>query len=239
MYNWLTFLKNTNTKIYCICLQNRDDKYNIVYNEFKKINILDHVTFYRPKKNNNPGLGCFLSHKHCINDSLKHKKNAIVFEDDVKFVEDWVKKIEYVYDFLTKCNNWDTFRLGCFLTSIYKDENNTKNISLSKSFMTHAIIYNLEFIKNNDLNELEQIDDYLHNNINIREYALINPMCFQQIINHSDNIWNSTYIQNIFQNKYIYENLQKYNNKYVYIISCMSPTTQEKINIWNIMYKIL
>ena len=109
--------------------------------------------------------------------------------------------------------------------------------------MTHGICYNYEFIKTilNDslFDGTMQIDDFLHNNLDIREYSLINPICYQRIINQSDNVWVSEYVQNIFQKKYIYENLQYFNNKYVFMIKCLRPETQEKINIWNIIYKIL
>jgi GR25 family glycosyltransferase involved in LPS biosynthesis len=243
MYNWEKFLTKNTIKIYCICLNSRDDKYNIVCDEFKKLDLVKHVNFHRPEKNNNPGLGCFLSHKYCMNNASSENKHALVFEDDIVFTEDWLFKINKISDFLDTIDNWDTIRFGCFLSSLHKDINNTPYIHLSKSYMTHAICYNKKFIRhilfNEKVDESVQIDDYLHQNLDIREYALINPICYQRIINNvSDNEWMSKYVQNVFQNKYIYENLQYFNNKYVNLIKCLPTSVQESINIWNIIYKI-
>jgi GR25 family glycosyltransferase involved in LPS biosynthesis len=244
--DWKTFIDINNIKVFCICLIDRNDKYKSVITEFKKINLIQHVNFHRPEKNDIPALGCFLSHKHCMMDAFNDKKHALVFEDDVVFTSDCSGKIGHVNEFLNHEMNadikWDTIRLGCFLTSIHKDKHNTSHVQLSKSFMAHALIYNanlMQTLLNDDtFDGREQIDDYLHNNDGIKEYALVDPMCYQRILNYSDNIWMSTSVQNIIQQKYIYENIQYYNNKCVKLIQCLPIRIQEKINIWNILYMI-
>lgn len=236
MNNW-NFLKKYNIEVFCICLSNRDDKFQIVSEEFEKVGLLPYVQFHRPEKNINSGLGCFLSHKYCLEKSDEH---VLVFEDDIKFTKDWDKKLLDIIDFLESGAYYDTLRLGCFLTSIHQDKNNTLNVCLSKSYMTHAIIYNKDFkeklLNDPNFNGDIQIDDYLHDYTNCKEYSLINPICFQRIINVSDNIWQSSRVQKIMQSYYIYENIQWLDNKYIYNIRCLPTYIQERVNLWYLMY---
>jgi GR25 family glycosyltransferase involved in LPS biosynthesis len=236
MNNW-EFLKKYNIEVFCICLTSRDDKFQIVSSEFEKVGLLSYVQFHRPEKNTNSGLGCFLAHKYCLNESKKH---VLVFEDDVKFTKDWCKKIQYIVEFLENTPNYDSLRLGCFLTSIHTDEYNTSKVCLSKSYMTHAILYHNDFknklLNNPKFNGEVQIDDFLHNTPEYKEYSLIDPICYQRIINSSDNIWQSSRVQKIIQSQYIYENIQWLDNIYISNMRCLPPHIQEKINLWYLMY---
>ena len=233
------FLKKYSIDVYCICLIDRNDKFIKVSDEFDKVGLLPMVKFHRPVKNKNTGLGCFLSHKFCMQNS---NNNVLVFEDDVKFTNDWQEKLLHIKAFLENEPNYNILRLGCFLTSIHESPDNTDKVCLSKSYMTHALIYSTEYknklLKNPTFDGQIQIDDYLHDE-SCKDFALVNPICYQRIINNtSDNVWQSTRVQLIMQRPYIYENIQWLANIYISGIRCLPVHIQEKVNLWYLMYKI-
>ena len=132
------FFDDLNIKIWCICLIERDDRFQRAKKEFKKVKLLRKVNFYRPQRNlNSERDGCFLSHEYCIRESLIENKHALVFEDDVVFTDDWLKKINYLQVFLRTCSSWDIIRLGCAMTSIHR-VSNTKN-SYYASLIAHML----------------------------------------------------------------------------------------------------
>lgn len=228
------FIYENNIEIYCINLITRTDKYKLVLGEFKKLGI-DPI-FHKPKKNKNPGMGCLNSHKWCIKDALSKNKHALVFEDDI--ILDNINYIEELNEFMNKNIKWDTLRLGCFLTSIHKSNCNTKHIKKCKSFMTHSILYNYESINKILLCQGKQIDDFLHDEKEIVEYGLVEPMFYQKNTGVSDNIWISSKVQYIMQEVFDYTLLQKYNNKFISLISFFPCSIQEKIAPWNLLYTI-
>jgi hypothetical protein len=236
------FLKRYNIKVWCISLKNRADRYDVVCNEFKKVGIFELVNFHRPEKDKKGGKqGCFLSHLHCIENSLKENKHALIFEDDVKFSKNWKQKLKYIQSFLKNNKIWDIIRLGCALTSIHKSEFNTKHICLAQSYNAHSILYNKHIIKSlidkDDFNENIHIDDYLHDN-HYNDYVLLDQMCYQRAIS-SDNVWYSINIaQTIIQNKYIFENVQWLSNLQVRMMYCLPPYIQEKLGLWSILMEL-
>lgn len=101
------------SKIYCINLDERTDRWEQAQIEFNKLGIADFVERWPAIKNDDGNLGCTLSHmsiiKHCIENDYK---NVLIFEDDVLFVEDDVEKLKKALNDLFEMGNWDLFYIG-------------------------------------------------------------------------------------------------------------------------------
>ena len=226
-------------EIWCICLLDRDDRYYNAVNEFKAIGILNLVNFHRPTKDTRGGIvGCFLSHKYCINQSLKKGKPVLIFEDDVEFTDDYIQGFNDINNFLLSGIEWDIIKLGCMLTSLHKKI--FKNIWLSKSNATHAIFYNFDtmnLIDNYTINpnKIEHIDVWLLNNTKLKEVSLENHICYQKNGFKSDINWytgNTKYLQMIVQNYGLYKILQKLQNNIIWYVRFLPIKYQEYINIF-------
>jgi len=106
--------------IYCINLDEREDRWEKSLEEFKKLN-LNVERFSAISRPDNPVLGCFLSHIELIKEAASENKNILIFEDDVEFTcvsnkkEQKEFKLEYIekaLDELSKLPRWDMFFLG-------------------------------------------------------------------------------------------------------------------------------
>lgn len=107
------------TKIYCINLDRRPDRWEECVSEFKKINAnvdrvpaIDGKDMTTPSPNLRPGAYALrLAHIRLIKDAILNKiESFVVFEDDVTFVEDFNDKFNAKIDFLPK--DWDMLYLG-------------------------------------------------------------------------------------------------------------------------------
>jgi len=175
------------SKIYCINLDNRPDRYKQCLVEFKKLNIIvEHVSGIDGKPifisgiNRNAGnYGLLLTNIKIIKSAIFNKyNNILILEDDVIFNNDFYKffndKIQYLP------NNWDLLYLGGnnmfqwgkynLITGdknfkITKENYKTLNYELCKTTWTqttHAVGINSKFYKilleSIDKNSTEPID---------------------------------------------------------------------------------
>ena len=238
--NW-SFLDKYNIQVWCISLEERNDRYRYVCNEFKKVGLYDRVNFYRPPRNPRSGReGCLISHLVCMKEAYAHNKHELIFEDDVKFTNNWGTCIEEIKLFLEKDTSWDIFRFGCVLSYFEHKSAHSEKIWKSKSYNTHAILYNTKIIKYILEKGLERttfhLDDYLHDNTEINDYSLIEPICYQKAGLSSDNKWFSRkFLQTLMENKYIFEILQYINNKQVWMMRFLPTKIQNKLSIWSFL----
>jgi len=107
-------------EIYCINLNYRTDKWKTCLEQFEKIGIHNRVERFEAIKfeGSHPyvnirSAGCFASHRAAIN-LIKERNlnNALIFEDDVEFVNDVNKHLSLSLNELKKQNSWDIFYLG-------------------------------------------------------------------------------------------------------------------------------
>jgi len=107
-------------QIYCINLGYRTDKWKKCLEQFEKIGIHNRVERLEAIKfeGSHPyvnirSAGCFASHRIAIN-LIKERNlnNALIFEDDVQFVNDVNKYLSLSLNDLKKQNSWDIFYLG-------------------------------------------------------------------------------------------------------------------------------
>lgn len=234
------FLNNFDIDVWCICLKERDDRFEYVQKEFKRVGLLEFVNFYRPNRNSNGALGCLLSHKFCAETSFKNNRHALVFEDDVFFSDNWEEKIYIIKDFLLSVENWDILRLGCAIVSMIK-QSSVKNVWQCKSYNTHAIIYNKKIIDRvfdlENFSDNFHIDDYLHDS-NYIDYSLVD-MCYQKSELGSDNDWfGCDIIQKLMLHPLVYEKIQQYNNRQMTYIYFLPICMQECLSMWNILMKL-
>lgn len=77
----------------CINLLERNDRYEMMTEEFKSIGIAERVHWHRPHKHKDGGrIGCFESHLAVFQAALKADAPfAVVIEDDVRFAPTWQK----------------------------------------------------------------------------------------------------------------------------------------------------
>lgn len=120
-------------EIYCINLNYRTDKWKACLEQFEKIGIHNRVERFEAIKfeGSHPyvnirSAGCFASHRAAIN-LIKERNlnNALIFEDDVEFVNDVNKYLSLSLNELKKQNSWDIFYLGMHVGE--KMDNNRPN----------------------------------------------------------------------------------------------------------------
>lgn len=129
---------------YVINLKERTDQLEKIKSLYPDFNLIP----IEAVKHINGDVGCFLSHKKCIQYAKDNKmKNIIVLEDDCCPLENFTEKIKEIYEFLNNYKNWDIFLGGAFCITPHNIEG---KIQVGKDFIyktnsgfcTHFIIYN-------------------------------------------------------------------------------------------------
>jgi GR25 family glycosyltransferase involved in LPS biosynthesis len=182
-------------EIYCINLEDREDRWLEVQEEFKKLNIK--AKRFKAIKNENGALGCKQSHLKIIQEAKdRNLKNILIFEDDVKFVT--VDDIHLVIDStLKQLNdlNWNMFYFGASihpeLGIIEKVSNNI--LKTNFAYTTHAYAVNsnvFDYILTESLNNNSSIDVFYSEKVvgDLQNSFVINPMIAIQNIGYSDII---------------------------------------------------
>lgn len=200
------FINSSFDKVYLINLDIRKDrlvaadallkKYNIIYERFPGVYLKEK---YTDKINRHTGtsslghLGCMLSHVSCLKKSLKNNhQRVLIFEDDISFIEDNIKCIDYEQlkqDFNSL--DWNFFYLGgTYQSKIFKHK---KNICFTngKILATQSIAYNKEIIEKivssipldpqfyiSKLDKILPVDVML-NNIKNKVYSIYPIVCVQ------------------------------------------------------------
>jgi hypothetical protein len=138
-------------------------------------------------------IGCFMSHKKCLQMAKdKNLDNIIVFEDDCVVSNKYTiaQKLKELIEFLNNYADWDIFLGGCTKVeqrNIIKrvPHPNLNLIEINKGNCTHCMIYNkssYDFFLNHPLNI--QIDN-AWNNTTVRGLT-ITPFLAYQEAGHSD-----------------------------------------------------
>ena len=196
--------------IYCICLEECNDRYESACKEFDKIGLKDFVYFHRPKYHEKGGIyGNFESMLWCLNNSLNKdpSKLILILEDDIFFSVNRFLNTSFSNMFIDTNNldKWDTIRLGywkgIFIDRLYED-------TITTSFYrgncrgAHAIIWSPIFankvLKHNiTIEQRGIIDWYLCQNSG-RHYLLNKALCYQKPGFKSFTIWPSVNVQKSF-----------------------------------------
>jgi hypothetical protein len=154
---------------YVINLPHRTDRKQHILNSFGKFKEIN-LVFVEAIENNNGAIGCFLSHKKCIQlaKDAGHK-NIVVLEDDCVAGNDFIARFLKIKEYLDGKDDWDIFLGGGNKTRISRI---TKTIQLDNFYLlgierlnsTFFMIYNsssYDFFLNKD-DKTEIIDRCWH-----------------------------------------------------------------------------
>lgn len=129
-------------EVICINLENRQDRWEESIKEFHKAH-LNMVYRYEVIPNLNPVVGCAESHFEVLEYCLKKDKHAMIFEDDVKFINDY----KNIYEYLNELDNrdWDMLYMGGNITyPFYRISDKIARVFRIQS--THAYCVNKKLI---------------------------------------------------------------------------------------------
>jgi glycosyl transferase family 25 len=132
--------------IYIINIKERTDRWEHISNSFGKNFNLIRIDAI---KNKNGQIGCFLSHKKCVQFAKDNKlKNIIVMEDDCEpYCDNFVDRLICIKQYLDNNDDWNIFLGGVFHTSSYHiinkvDIQNENLFEITNGYCAHFIIYN-------------------------------------------------------------------------------------------------
>jgi len=139
--------------IFCVNLDSRPERWGESLEEFEKVGIANKVRRFSGHKYNidhwmRGRMGCFSSFRECVkiaND--EGAENVLVFEDDVRFVNDTNEVLSKSIEDLKK-REWDMFHLGTNPQGKGSLERRTDNLLRLKSGLClHAAAYNKRFFE--------------------------------------------------------------------------------------------
>ena len=238
--DYFSFLKDI--PVYCICLEEHEDRYQHCQEEFKKVGLDQYVQYYRPKRHPEGGLkGCHSSH-----DFILHKiyeSNApygVVFEDDPVFIPKWKEQVLYIKIFLEKEPDWHFLRLGSFFVQSYEDRSKScpDHIARMATLTTHAYIVSRPFVEawvQRATYQGRGVDcDFLL--YSTKNYALLDSMVWQSGKFNSSIEWGEKgslayNFQKFVQKSVNYEIWQKQNNKFILLLSHIPKEIRPSISL--------
>jgi hypothetical protein len=99
----------------CINLKERNDRFEIAKQEFSKIG-LHQVVFYRSSRQPDRDKAIIDAHMACLRYALDQGvPYALIFEDDVQFLEGYEANLQRAVDFMKSGRDWNLFHLGGFI----------------------------------------------------------------------------------------------------------------------------
>ena len=183
------------SKIYCINLDSRTDRWEHAKEEFSKINILDKVERFSAIKHDDGRIGVIKSNLEILKIAKANNyDNVLIFEDDVLFINNPIEVLTKSIEDLKKIKNWSLFYLGANthnpLTKVTDNLYVLKNAYAAHSFCYNKIIYN-QAIKQYDMtNKItkhdEILDVYLAKIQEKYPCYLVNPIITTQMPSYSD-----------------------------------------------------
>lgn len=185
--------------IYVINLKERTDRLDAINKLFKPFSTIN-IHPVEAVTHTNGTIGCFLSHKKCLQFAKNNNlTKIIVIEDDCQPLSNFESRLHNILSYLETNDNWDIFLGGGFDINPYKNKITKIETSLDNLFITnsgvcfHFIIYNhtcFDFFLNYD-ETLYPIDNIWQNNLTC---IIPIPFIATQSIGFS-NISNSTQIK--------------------------------------------
>lgn len=129
--------------IYCINLDERQDRWQESQREFSQLPF-PKVQRVPAIKHSTPAFGCGLSHFQTLQRSLGRDKHVMIFEDDVRFINNFKELPEYL-DGLDSLYFWDMLYLGANITTpLRKVSDRFARVYHAQS--THAYCVHKDFI---------------------------------------------------------------------------------------------
>jgi hypothetical protein len=133
-------------RVYCISLQDREDRRRQVLLQFKRVGLADRVEFVRVQRHPlDCEQGIYESHQECIRKGLGAGAGTIlIFEDDVVFERFSTERLARCTTFLQTRSDWNAFFLGCLSKKSRRTENPSV-MQISYRCLAHAYALNRTF----------------------------------------------------------------------------------------------
>lgn len=175
-------------KIYCISLDERDDRREQAKKQFAELGMLERVEFVIVAKHpTNREKGIFQSHMKCLTKGLDSgARNILVFEDDVFFRKVDPHALKRACDYLENIDNWNSLFLGCMIDGSSRTGEKSL-MKITHRTLAHAYALNRPFAQKLVQKKWSGIpfDEFLrHHNEN---YYALYPMCAFQGLSGTDN----------------------------------------------------
>lgn len=225
--------------VYCITLEDRVERQHSATLALQNANIK--FNFFKCTKHREGGtVGCWLSHRACMAQTIANNKNALIFEDDVCFIEPVQEQLNAVAAFYASrtANDWDIIYLGGLLTNVAQAET-APRIYQCRAFNTHAYLISLPYMKRLLSNAAFSprtfqfaIDDYFQEaDSSHRHFAVMPTICYQKSGFSSDTEWFSLpLLQRIVQHPWLYQPIQTITNRIAWILRCLPFRMQQFLN---------
>ncbi len=175
-------------RIYCISLHKREDRRNLVVQEFAAVGLLDRVEFVLVDPHPvNREQGIFESHMHCLAKGLAAGVQSIlIFEDDVFFRRFNPRTLAAACDDLVSLPQWNAFFLGC-ITSGSRRITGSSLAAVNYRCLSHGYAVHKNFAEEIvcQLWRGTPYDTMLKEQC--RKYYALYPMCVFQGLSTTDN----------------------------------------------------
>ena len=111
--------------LYCVSLQEREDRRASALKEFSKVGLGDRVDFVLGEHHpSDMEQGVYESHMICLRKGLEAgAKNIVIFEDDVEFDRFDPERLRSCTEFLRQHPEWKVLLLGALIRSSRKTTN--------------------------------------------------------------------------------------------------------------------
>jgi hypothetical protein len=175
-------------RLYCISLQEREDRRKSAREEFSKAGLADRVEFVLGERHpSNMEQGVYESHMLCLRKGLEAgARNIVIFEDDVEFDHLDPERLRSCTEFLRRHPEWKVLLLGALIRSSRKTTDPCVQKVRYQS-LTHAYALNRHYAETLAYEPWQGIvNDTLFRPLADDLYALY-PMCAFQKNFTSDN----------------------------------------------------
>lgn len=133
-------------KIYCISLDEREDRRREARKQFGNVGLADRVEFVIAKRHpidNEQGI--YESHMKCMRNGIRAAaRTMVIFEDDVVFDRFSLKVLADCVHFLSTTSSWRIFFFGCLFSGSRRTENNSV-LKVRYRSLTHAYVVQRSF----------------------------------------------------------------------------------------------
>lgn len=168
--------------IYCISLQDRQDRQRNAREQFEKVGLSSRVQFYLTTKDQqNSERGIYESHMRCLLNGIEQNAQTIlIFEDDIVFERFSPVILRNIVEFMDKEDKWNIFFLGCMVDGIQKTEYPSV-VKIKYRCSAHAYVVNrpyAEFLVKQPWRNIS-FDDFLRKTNNDSAFAAYPFFAFQ------------------------------------------------------------
>ena len=170
-------------RIYCISLENREDRRREAMIQFSRVGLAEKVEFVIVRKHpTNCEQGIYESHMRCMAKGLESgAEHILIFEDDIMFDRFSPELLKNAVRFLRENNDWQAFFFGCMIKKCQRTANPAV-VRIGYRSLTHAYAVPRTFaetmVRLHPWNNVA-FDDFLRDLNSPQMYAVYPSFAFQ------------------------------------------------------------